>query len=159
MTLEYLGVAHMPNNRRHGDKISAALQFCPCCGRYEGLMIKEYFSNLGKTYSLKPKYYALTSFIGLAGVFIGLALGALLLLSLASACGINIDETVTDGTTKAIMFFCVIFGFSFSIYLGCVISAGCFSVIMLLLNKFTAKQAVGYTFLSSYPDSWFKEYS
>ena len=24
----------IPNNRRHWDKISAALQFCPCCERY-----------------------------------------------------------------------------------------------------------------------------
>ncbi len=29
----YFPWAKMHNNRRHWDKVSAALQFCPCCGR------------------------------------------------------------------------------------------------------------------------------
>ncbi|WP_049630987.1 hypothetical protein [Cellvibrio sp. pealriver] len=122
-------------------------------------MFKQLQINLAKTNLLKPKYYTLTSSIGLAGVFVGLALGIVLLLSLAKANGIDTEATVTGGLNKAIMLFSVVFGLSFSIYIGCVIVAGLFSVVMLILNKFTIKQAVGYTFLSSFPDDWLKENS
>lgn len=120
-------------------------------------MIKAIISNLGKTYSLKPKYYTLTSIIGLSGVFLGLFLGVVLFFSLANTFGINLDEPVSGGLNKAIMLLSVVFGFSFFIYLGCVIVAGVFSIAMVACNKFTIKQAIEYTFLSSYPDSWLKE--
>ena len=120
-------------------------------------MIKELFKNAALTNRLKPKYYRLTSAIGLVGVGIGLGVGVLALSAGAEFFGVDTGAPAEGVFNTTVMLVSIIFIFTFSIYAGCAVVAGIFSMFMLVSGRFTLNQAVAYTFLSRYPRSWLKE--
>ena len=108
------------------------------------------------TFHLERHFFVLTSVVGLAGVALGIVLMHTLATTLETALGIDPQAPVHDqphGTLWVVLF---IAGIPVTIYLGCVIVAGAFAAVMVLLGKFTGREALQYAFLSKYPAGWLK---
>lgn len=119
-------------------------------------VFRELARALKDTPRLQPRYYVLTSVIGLAGV--GLGIGAMLLASdlLAASLGIAPNAplgTQAHGTAWLVIFLALI---PVSAYVGVVAVAGSFATLMVLLGRITTDEALRYTFLSRYPRYWLK---
>jgi hypothetical protein len=108
------------------------------------------------TFHLERHFFVLTSVVGLAGVALGIVLMHMLATTLETALGIDPQAPIHShphGTLWIVLF---LIGIPVTIYAGCVIVAGAFGTVMVLLGKFTGREALQYAFLSKYPAGWLK---
>jgi hypothetical protein len=120
---------------------------------------REFSRALRDTNKLQPRYYWLTSSIGLAGVILGLASFILYSAAPASVLGIDSKAPLRDEPNGTLELFLLLLGFAVLIYLGCVCAAGCFAMFMLATGRITRGEALLYTLFSKYPASWFNSLS
>ncbi len=108
------------------------------------------FSDAAK---LKPKYYWLTSFVGLAGTFT--AIGILYLsLSIIEWVGLGAYlEYAENNTILTIGFFIALIVL---FYLMCVLFASIVSKKLVRKGTMTREEARVYTRASQYPKHWYK---
>jgi asparagine N-glycosylation enzyme membrane subunit Stt3 len=119
-------------------------------------MLREIFKNARLTYSLKPKYYRLTSSVGLIGCIAGLALAIYMTMLGFSLVGIEGGEPITTVTGKLGAGIFTIISFALSIYVGCVVTASLVSIYLVFVGEFSVNEAYFYSFRSRYPKRWFK---
>lgn len=108
--------------------------------------------NYKATNLLKKKYHRITSTIGMLAVFTGIGIFFLIAQPVASVLGTKLPEsTVYLGVIMVLMLALL----AVCIYLGVLLVAGTFSLIMLAKGEFTKEEALGYTLFSDYPRYWF----
>jgi hypothetical protein len=119
-------------------------------------ILRELGRSVADTFHLERHFFVLTSVVGVAGVAVGIVLMHTLATTLETVLGIDPQAPVHSqqhGTLWVVLF---IAGIPVTIYLGCVIVAGAFGAVMVLLGKFTRLEALRYAFLSKYPAGWLK---
>ena len=106
------------------------------------MSIKEYLTNAGLTYSLKKKYYWLTSCVGLTGVVLGLLLFSTIFRVLA-----------VENTGILVLLLLVLF--LVCIFAGIILVASVTGFCMYKFGALTKEEAKNYALYSRYPSHWF----
>jgi membrane protease YdiL (CAAX protease family) len=118
--------------------------------------LRELLHNASETYRLEPRYYRLTSCVGLLGVLVGIRIflvGGEVLAALLHVTPDGPLRSQPNGTLWIVAFIACI---PVAVYAGAVLVAGVFAAVMVGLGKVTPAEALPYTLLSRYPVSWFK---
>jgi hypothetical protein len=109
---------------------------------------------------LKKKYYNITSTVGVLAVAVGLSIMVALPKIIAPLLGIDLDADYNlEGQllTISIIFLLGITYLILCLYIGLVLTAGLFSLIMFKLEKLSKQEAINYALYSDYPEYWFRE--
>jgi hypothetical protein len=107
----------------------------------------ELLANAKSTYRLKPRYYWLTTGVGLAAVTLGCALLCVIFAAICSSPHVNSVFGIA-------LFFASI---PFVFYAAGVCVAGIFGAVLIYLQHFTLLDAINYALISRYPRHWFKQ--
>lgn len=121
-------------------------------------IVRKFIENYKATYLLKKKYYRITSFVGVLSVFVGMGLFLIIAQPIASALGVDAASKLPESSIHAgaILVSIVVLA-ALCIYVGVLLVAGTFSLIMLSNGSFTKQEAIGYTLYSDCPRYWFEE--
>jgi len=117
---------------------------------------RELAQSWKETTRLQPRFYALTSVVGLAGVGVGCALMVVAARLLEDALGIAPNASLgsqVNGVAWVVLFLIAI---PIAIYAGVVVVAGLLGAVMVLLGRFTPSEALRYALLSRYPRDWLR---
>ncbi len=119
-------------------------------------VLRELAHAFEETRRLRPRFYLLTSAVGLVGGGVGIGVMLLAAIQLGAALGIEPNAPLrnqANGVAWIALFLALI---PVAIYIGVVAVAGSFAMVMILLGRFTTNEALRYAFLSRYPRNWLK---
>jgi hypothetical protein len=119
--------------------------------------ISRIIRNASATYQLKPRYYWLTTIIGLLAVLIALCLWCPLFLKLLELAGMDLNTQLNGIVDVFILIAVFVVLMIPCIYTGIIFIAGPFCIYMILTGKFSKKEAFEYILYSEYPARWFPE--
>ena len=106
---------------------------------------------------LKRGYYWLNACVGLLAVSLAMVLMLFAANRLSALLGIPPDAPVRSHPNGTLWLVAFLVSIPLSAYVGAVLVAGAFAMVMVRLGKFTATEAWQYALLSRYPASWFKK--
>ena len=118
--------------------------------------LRELAQSWKATGRLQPRFYALTSIVGLVGVGLGCALMVVAARFLESALGIAPHAALGNQENGFAWFVFFLAAIPIAIYLGVAVVAGILGAVMVLLGKFTPREAIRYALLSRYPQYWLR---
>jgi hypothetical protein len=109
------------------------------------------FTDLHK---LQPKYYKLTSGLGMIGVVTLIALMLICDHLIGRILSIGGGDDLRSHPPGLLYIFLFVVFSPIAAYTAMVFVAGVFSIVMICLGRMTRSEGVRYTFLSHYPDYW-----
>lgn len=109
--------------------------------------LKRLFSNAGKTYGLQRGYYAATTTVGLAGLFL-----VTIPLFIAESIGLML----LFGRDSVVVVVLLLPAFFLSLIVGLQLAALLFALVMLMLGHLNAREAVAYVRYGAYPRRWYR---
>jgi hypothetical protein len=118
--------------------------------------LRELVQSWKNTGRLQPRFYALTSIVGLIGVGAGCALMVVAARFLESTLGIAPKAALGDQANGVAWLVLFLASIPIAIYAGVVAVAGALGAVMVLLGKCTPGEAVRYALLSKYPRYWLR---
>lgn len=96
---------------------------------------KEFLANAEATASLRPRYYALTTLIGLAAVVVGAAAWYVCLVSITTRLAVPLNQAVPLDARSIWIGAWFLLGFPICIYVAAVMVAGVYGAMMILRGK------------------------
>ena len=122
-----------------------------------GRFVSFYVRSAVETRQLTPFYRRLTTGVAILGTVLGLCQLIPYMVWSRTALGLPLGEASLDGIR--LQFLCWILGVLMAIpifFISCtVLLAGLLSMFLSLIGRMSRDEAIRYTFLSRYPDSWF----
>jgi hypothetical protein len=117
-------------------------------------LVDEFQKNHRDSFRLLPKYFWITTAIGLLGVTLGFALVAVFWFFIYPE-SFNLGVRKPAKWSDLPIILSIILSLCVFLYVGVVIVASIFSLFMLLKGLFTREDAIYYSLVSRYPHYWF----
>jgi hypothetical protein len=105
---------------------------------------------------LQPQYFYLTTFVGLCGTGIGLAVVMMVAKPMAVALGLDPEASLQSQESGWHWLAALMVWMAIAIYLGCAIVAGAVGTFLLRRGELTSREFILYALLFRHPESWFR---
>src|SRR4030095_10313623 len=105
---------------------------------------------------LQPRYFWLTTFVGLVGTGVGLAALMMVAKPIALALGLDWDAPARDQANAWLWLFAFLLTMALALYVGCAVVATTAGAVLVRKGKLTSREVIRYALLFRHPESWFR---